>query len=209
MERRKFVIGLGSLAAGGAAATGTGAFTSVSADRGLDINSVDDSDAFLSLEPEDSPNGDEYVEDDGTAISINLRDSDEGGYGVNTNAQTLFRNLFKITNKGSQKVYVWAEGLPDDVSMFHDDPDGENYKESGAGNNQGAFSDTSNLNPDDPADVNDPQNPGGYEAAPLLAPGDTLQDIGISVDSTGDHLMLNGTVTIKAVAESEVPSSNN
>jgi len=50
MERRKFVIGLGSLAAGGAAATGTGAFSAMTADREANIDVVNDEAGLLGIE---------------------------------------------------------------------------------------------------------------------------------------------------------------
>jgi len=51
MERRKFVIGLGSLVAGGAAATGTGAFTAATMSRDANITVANDNDAYLRLAP--------------------------------------------------------------------------------------------------------------------------------------------------------------
>jgi hypothetical protein len=204
MQRRKFIAGIGSLAAAGAAGIGTGAFTSTNASRELTVDTANDADALLGLEACDTPNGNEYVDEAGNAIAIELTSSN-GGDGVNTDAYTVIRSLFKVTNQGSQPVYVWAEGLPDEVRMFHDDDDnGENYKQSGAGNNQGAFSDTSNLNPDDPADQNDPQNPGGYEAAPLLNAGDMLSDVGLLVDTRTSDVNFDDDITIKAVAASEL-----
>lgn len=210
MERRKFMIGVGSLAAGGAAATGTGAFTSVSAKRSLQVRSTHESDALLSMEPEDSPNGEAYV---GTSqyvghVSIDLGDGtsqvgDEGAYGVNGDAHTVIRDLFQITNKGTQNVYVWAEGLPSHIRMFHDDEDIENYG-TGPGENQGAFSDSSNLFLDDinDDDVGDGNN-GKEEAAALLKPGDTLNNIGILIDTTSGS-SFDADVEINAVAEDEV-----
>jgi hypothetical protein len=51
MKRRKFVVGLGSLAAGGAAATGTGAFSQMGAGRSLSVKvSNDDTDPALKFE---------------------------------------------------------------------------------------------------------------------------------------------------------------
>ncbi|WP_435359153.1 hypothetical protein [Haloarchaeobius sp. DFWS5] len=209
MERRKFIIGMGSLAAGGAAAMGTGAFTSVSADRGIRVHTPWDSDALLGLAPEDSPNS-QYVVANQDAMEIDFgggtnQITDNGAYGVNNEAVTIVRDMFKITNQGTQDVYVWIEGCPDGIRFFHDDPSGENYKMTGTGNNQGALSDTSNLNPNDPADANDPANPGGYEAAPLLKPGDTLNDAGIIIDTHQFSNLLDGVdVTVKAVTPSEL-----
>jgi len=48
-NRRKFIAGLGALATGSAAAVGTGAFTSVSAERSVTIDTADDAYAFLRL----------------------------------------------------------------------------------------------------------------------------------------------------------------
>jgi hypothetical protein len=212
MQRRKYLAAIGSMAAAGAAGMGTGAFTSVSANRDLRVFTPDDSDALLALEPEDSPNGDAYVDGSPDALSIDFgggknQITDEGAYGVNNEAVTLVREMFRVTNRGTQDVYVWAEGLPEGIRMFHDDDSGANYKTSGAGNNQGAFSDTSNLNPDDPADTDDPQNPGGYEAAPLLQPGDTLSDVGMIIDTNkinNFNFSGNENIVIKAVTPSEL-----
>ena len=52
MDRRKFVLGVGALAAGGAAAVGSGAFTSVEADRDVSVSVADDADALLALRDE-------------------------------------------------------------------------------------------------------------------------------------------------------------
>jgi hypothetical protein len=54
MERRKFIIGLGSLAAGGAAATGSGAFSAMSAGRDANINVKTDENGLIALE-DDTP----------------------------------------------------------------------------------------------------------------------------------------------------------
>jgi hypothetical protein len=210
-KRRKFLIGVGSLVAGAAAATGTGAFTSVSAERGFQVRSTHESDALLSMQPEDTPNGRAYVDTSQYVghISIDLGSGknqigDEGAYGVNGDAYTVIRNLFQITNKGTQNVYVWAEGLPSHIRMFHDDDGSFENAGTGAGENQGAFSDSSNLFLDDIDDNDDNDgNNGKEEAAPLLAPGDTLNNVGLLVDTrNGGHF--DGDVVIKAVAEDEV-----
>lgn len=49
MQRRKFLIGAGALAAGSAAAMGTGAFSAMSADRDADIDVVSDSEGLVTL----------------------------------------------------------------------------------------------------------------------------------------------------------------
>lgn len=116
MERRKFIAGLGSLTAAGAAGIGTGAFTSVSADRSLSIDTAGDANAFLSIEKaEDSngdvyPNAEEYVDEDANGVlSLDFTDSDSTdgtASGVNQNAKTIFDNLLDITNNGTQDVVL-------------------------------------------------------------------------------------------------------
>ncbi|WP_053946946.1 DUF1102 domain-containing protein [Halolamina sediminis] len=108
MQRRKFIAGLGSLTAAGAAGISTGAFTSVQADRNVAVEVADDSDAFLQLEPADGPNG-EYATTSGGTLAIDLSGSnptDAGGTGVNTRAITVIERMFAIENQGTQAVDV-------------------------------------------------------------------------------------------------------
>jgi len=202
MNRRKFLIGAGSLAAGSAAAMGTGAFTSVSANRTMEVQVSEDADALLAIEDIDGPNS-EYVDTSGNTVSIDIS-SDEGGTGLNDDATTIIKDLLRITNQGTQNVYVWAEGLPTDPSVKFGVQDSSDIKNdgTGTGKNQGAFSSNSNLNPDDPDDDDDDQNPGGYEAAPLVVPGGYVD---VEAFAYGDlsGLDFDGTITIKAVAEDE------
>jgi len=84
MERRKFMIGMGSLAAGTAAATGTGAFTAFSADRQANINVVNDASGLVALK--DATDGDIVrTGSDGELVIDFTADGKAGG--VNTNSQ--------------------------------------------------------------------------------------------------------------------------
>ena len=116
MDRRKFIAAMGSLAAGGAAAMGTGAFTSVEADRTLSVDVAGDASAFLSIsKATDSdgdvyPNAQEYVDIDQTTgeVSLDFTQADDtsgaSASGVNSDAKTIFDNLLDITNNGTQEV---------------------------------------------------------------------------------------------------------
>jgi hypothetical protein len=105
MERRKFLIGTGSLAAGAAAITGSGAFTWVKASRDITIEVRGDSAALLGLEPSSSPNGD-YAEATGDPDTIELDFTDDSSTGLNNNADTNIEDVVKVTNNGTQDVYV-------------------------------------------------------------------------------------------------------
>jgi hypothetical protein len=116
MERRKFVIGAGSLAAGGAAALGTGAFSSVEANRTMDIAVRGDANAYLTLT--EGPNTD-VAEDvvDKTSDSIELDfngdaagNTDNGG--LNQNAVTEFSNVLTVENRGTTGVIFGVDTTP-------------------------------------------------------------------------------------------------
>ncbi|MDB2224271.1 hypothetical protein PN419_06715 [Halorubrum ezzemoulense] len=86
MERRKFIVGLGALASGSAAAMGTGAFTAAELDgREANIGVVNDSNGLIGLQS----GGSEYVTNTGGSgeneLMIDLS-STGGGEGVNPNS---------------------------------------------------------------------------------------------------------------------------
>jgi len=111
MNRRTLLAALGTVGASGAIVTGTGAFTSVEADRDVQVRVADDANALLALEATDGPNG-EYVDASDGTLGIDITGSDgddatsEGAQGINPNALTLFEDVFQITNQGTQPVDV-------------------------------------------------------------------------------------------------------
>jgi hypothetical protein len=130
MKRRKFVIGLGALAAGGSAALGSGAFTSVSTgNRSVEVAVADDSAGFTTLVPGDK-NGEYAEETDGT-IELNFNgDADAPAYlgdpqGVNEGSVYTFDEVFIIRpfNVGSADIWVTKEGLSGVQFYAEGDPD--------------------------------------------------------------------------------------
>ena len=216
MERRKFVIGLGSLAAGGAAATGTGAFTSVEANRSMTINTRYNGDALLGISPAGSNNSDAYVQGGSVnggyqnAQSIVLgggKFTENGAYGVNADATTVIRDLLSIKNQGSQTVYVYIDGVPDKVSFFHDDSDFPKAEDGGEYTGNLNEPGTGRFQPDDP-DASDtgPSDSNRYFKLPDLAPGDSLDDIGLSIDTTSGNVNFDDDITIVAGTLEELES---
>ena len=139
MKRRKFVIGLGSLAAGGAAATGTGAFTSAEVNRKVTVDVEDDVQGYLSPRPADTPNGDAYArlqresneadsakDNDVLLIQFNGIPNNTGvgeqdtdvksisgdsyGGGLNRNSVYEFDDLIEVVNQGPQTISVGVGG---------------------------------------------------------------------------------------------------
>jgi len=79
MQRRKFLVGMGSLAAGGAAAMGTGAFTSATiADRSVSVGVAEDDTSTVALNPGTNP--DITIGEDG---ELELDLTGDEGEGVN------------------------------------------------------------------------------------------------------------------------------
>jgi hypothetical protein len=88
----------------------TGAFSSVSADRTVSVAVVGDESAYLGLEPTDAPDG-AHARISGGELELVFDGSASGvsGEGLNRNAETLFTDVFRVTNRGSQTVGVTIE----------------------------------------------------------------------------------------------------
>jgi len=206
MQRRKFIAGMGSLAAAGGAAIGTGAFTSVQADRTVSVEVAGDASAYLAIEPmqdsgSDTSNAAAYVDDTGDAVAITLDGTDNSnsgnlGSGINANAETKFANLLQITNQGTQEVYVGAKDDPGPiVASDGTKVDGGVFLEElqDLDNNGNTQSNAGFAMPDSPI---------------AMKPGDTVDTIGLDINDpstipNGDD---DTTITIIALTDSAYSS---
>lgn len=99
-------MGLGSLAAGGAAAMGTGAFASVEATRTVNVDVVGDQAAYLGLSPAGSP----YAEyDSNNQLVLDFGPNGNGGQGVNADAVSTFDGVFQMTNNGPNELDITVD----------------------------------------------------------------------------------------------------
>jgi hypothetical protein len=127
MNRRKLLAALGLLNGGGAVVSGTDAFTSASADRDVSVQVAPDADAYLGLEVSGGPNG-HFAQQTGDQLALDF-DSDNptatGGQGVGTDSIYKFDDVFRITNQGTQPVYVWAtfSGASENFTLDGSDTD--------------------------------------------------------------------------------------
>ena len=96
---------MGSLAAGGAAAMGTGAFNFANVERDVSVNVANDTNAFLTL----NDTSDYAVSNSGTLGLTFNGNADVDGSGINENSDYSFTGVFSITNQGSQSVGVWID----------------------------------------------------------------------------------------------------
>lgn len=104
-SRRDMLLGAGALVAGGGAVLGTGAFTSVQAERTASVETASDENALLSFAPNDTYGGNagEYI----TESDINTMEMSFEA--VNRNAVTRFENLFTVGNQGTQEIELWVD----------------------------------------------------------------------------------------------------
>ena len=124
MNRRKLLAGVGATATGGAVATGTGAFTSVDADRTVSVAVADEeTSSYLvldSLAPGSSENG-SFSSNGGGSSGVELEldfnqnipntTNPSGGNGVGKNSTYTFDEVFEVGNQGTQTVNVAIETL--------------------------------------------------------------------------------------------------
>jgi hypothetical protein len=98
MDRRKFLIGAGSLAAGSAAAVGTGAFSRTSASRGVSVEATGDAAAQLKLQP----TSDYATYNSDGLLALQFHD-------LNGNADVEIADVFKITNQSNRNVGIFID----------------------------------------------------------------------------------------------------
>jgi hypothetical protein len=176
MNRRKLLIGLGA-AAGAGGVLGSGAFTSVTANRTAKVEVVDDASAYLALESTSEPNG-AYADGSGDQLELDFssdNETDKGGKGLGDDSVYTFDDVFKITNQGTQGVGVTATvfGVKahSDISRF------ELYSSDADNNEEQQFSVS------DP-DVQNPPTPSQDELVVRLSAA--AEDYDDSNDSTID-----------------------
>lgn len=114
-SRRKFIAGLGVLASGSAAAVGTGAFTTASAERSIQVNVAADSSGYVGISangPYASGTGDGQLELDFS--SSNSQGSFGDGEGLNPDSEYNFDNVFQVANQaagGDVRVICTTSGF--------------------------------------------------------------------------------------------------
>lgn len=191
MQRRKFLIGMGALTAGSAAAMGTGAFSAVQAHRSVSVEVADDADAYLSLTEEShyaQVNGDGTLSLDFTSDNATA----EGGQGVNQNATSMFIHVFSIHNQGTRTVGIQIDN--DDLNDALGDA--SNHMHFFVGEQGGGT--LSAYDVEDMASELDYANPGDDDR--VLEPGDTLP-VGLYFLNSGEDWDVDEAVTINALDE--------
>ncbi|AGB30264.1 Protein of unknown function (DUF1102) [Natrinema pellirubrum DSM 15624] len=159
MKRRSVLVSLGTIVAGGGAALGTGAFSSVEAERTVTVETAGDANAFLALTP--ASGASDYVDDTGDTIVIDISGNSEGATGVNQNSLTSFDALVTVTNQGTNDV--------DSVTLTIQGDNGEGEL----------------LTPN-PTSFGDGDFPDNGDAS-VLAPGETVS-FGLEIELRADQI---------------------
>lgn len=143
MQRRGLLYSLGALATGSIGAVGTGAFTSTTASRSVNVNVTMDSDAYLKLRQHPSSSERGFSNDVGAHGELMLEFNGDGnspgsGVGLNPDSTYTFDDVFQIENAGTQTVYAYTSGFSSptfdsggapsasnavDVSLYYEDHD--------------------------------------------------------------------------------------
>jgi Protein of unknown function (DUF1102). len=108
---------LGLLSGGGAVVSGSGAFTSASAERDVAVQVATDATGYLAIDDTGNANAEYVTEDNGSSNSefgldfTSGNSTSGGGGGVNADAITVFADLFEVRNQGTQDVDVQVTPL--------------------------------------------------------------------------------------------------
>jgi hypothetical protein len=126
-NRRNVLIGLGGLVAAGGAALGTGAFTTVEAQRTVTIDTAGDADAFLGLEVRSDLEAD--TENNGL-IQLDLSSATNAS-GLNRRARTVLDKVLLVENNGTQSgvdIGFTVDVIDGDSTVSGDNGAGEIFK---------------------------------------------------------------------------------
>ncbi|MEZ3145348.1 LamG-like jellyroll fold domain-containing protein [Halobaculum sp. MBLA0143] len=108
MNRRTLLAALGAVG-GVSGVIGSGAFTSVVAERTISVETAADEDALVGLEPIDTANGRAYATTAaGDRLALAFGATEAGGSGLGADSTYQLDDVFRVTNRGTQPVYVWA-----------------------------------------------------------------------------------------------------
>lgn len=204
-------------AGGSAAVVGSGAFSSVSAQRTVEVNVAGDASALLgirrareagndgdqgsddeSTSPSDATaNADEYVNTSGDTVSLDFTGSSQGATGVNQNAETKFKNLLDFLNNGTQHIELYPQaanpGFID--AMYIEGPDDNVINGNPNFPDPDGDEDSTSADADQGASF-DPANP------VIIPPGESAENFGLNIDtSDGDGPSGSESTTITLTAE--------
>ena len=130
MQRRKFVVGLGSLAAGASAVMGTSAITETSMERGVRGRVAADgpNSAYVAINPL-SVNGEHIEYRTNGEMRLFFGDLGGGGAGLNPDSNNRFDAIFDVENQNPSgnsvhTYWLWIENPHPRLTFYYDSQPG-------------------------------------------------------------------------------------
>jgi hypothetical protein len=124
MNRRKYLAAVGSIAASGAFAMGTGASIDIWANRDTNVDVVRDTDGLIALsttnEDGEPLENAQFTDTRGGTLSIDLTNQEAGG--VNVGARTTIDAIFSIRNQSGNDQVVWIKDSDTEDLLGDDGP---------------------------------------------------------------------------------------
>jgi len=149
MERRKFVVGLGALTTGTAAATGTGALSIQESTRDVNVDIASDSDGTLAFSTHPSSlENTQFVETTDGQVTLQFDGQGEND-GLNPDSTYHFDNLFQITNTTPDTLEITFDktGLDNQAAFdFYYHGTNGNLRPPGRDNDSGSMGPGGGLN---------------------------------------------------------------
>lgn len=180
VSRRTTVIGLGGLLVGGGGLLSTGAFTTIDAQRSVNLETAGDANAFLGLEILDE----EFVDETDGTIEFDLI----------ANATTTYEDLINIRNNGTQIV----TGLRFEFLVEGSEQDADAVAEA-----LQIISGDATIDAVDEANLLFESDAGDRDDEDQLAPSEAIP-VGIRVDLTDDSIdRIDGDpeITLRIIAD--------
>jgi len=164
MNRRKVLVGLGTIVAGGGVAFGSGAFSTVSAERTVDASTTGDASGYVGITGDD-----EYISDDSSSGTLTINLGTPGSESFNPDATTELDGVINVTNNTQEQEDV-------DVGVRNS---GETSKQSQTTINLSGAQVTFTVDPTPDDDTNDTS---GGSIATISSGGSA--EIDVTVDTT-------------------------
>ena len=164
MDRRKFLIGMGTATAASGAVVGTGAYSMLWANRDVEAQFVGDGAGYLAFEVKKH----KYAGYDGNQFYLDFGN-------LNEDANTRFHNVFWIRNNGTNDISVEAHELDNDGNLagWNQDALALRWSEDNLDEDGGVFTaDDGLMHQDEP--FGDEMTNTGERNIPRISPGGAI-----------------------------------
>jgi hypothetical protein len=132
MKRRNMIVTIGSIAAGGATFVGTGAVSSMEAERNVTGRVVGDKSAYVAIR-EGADHGFAAENTDGE-FRVGFDNDPDGGDGLNPDSVNTFDDVFRIRNTGPEKLNVRIEDSNERLGFyFGEEPNDGSFENASTG----------------------------------------------------------------------------